>query len=177
MNLWSVRAVTKVSTALIALSLLSGCDYLGVEPASKAAAQREQEGKAVGGACRHAGRAIEDCYAYNDGISRAAIFEGWREMNDYMVQNKIEIVKPETTPQLAKHEEVITGSESASVEAASETGSETANEDAHPPAKTAALLPTDKKRGQPKPLGENPVLSDKALSKSAEKTESESHAE
>ena len=29
------------------------------------AAKRESEGKAVGGACRHAGHAIEDCYAMN----------------------------------------------------------------------------------------------------------------
>ena len=55
---------------LLALSLvfsLTACDQiqrqvLGEDPAAKAAKQ-EAEGKAVGGACRHSGRAIEDCYA------------------------------------------------------------------------------------------------------------------
>lgn len=168
MNL-SLRTIFRTGAALIVLSVLSGCDYLGVEPASKAAAQREQEGKAVGGACRHAGRAIEDCYVYNDGVSRAAIFEGWREMNDYMVQNKIEIVKPETTPQLAKHEETPVGGEGATTDAAAE-GEAGHGEASHTPEKTAALSPMGK-RGPAKPLGDTPVLSDKALSKSSEKAE------
>ena len=57
--------------------------------------QREAEGKAIGGACRHAGRAIEDCYALNKKADRAAVFAGWREMNDYMRENKIEAVPPQ----------------------------------------------------------------------------------
>jgi hypothetical protein len=74
---------------------LAGCDLLGIEGASAVAARREAEGKAVGAACRHAGRAIEDCYALNKRADKAAIFAGWREMNDYMAENKIEIVRPE----------------------------------------------------------------------------------
>ena len=71
---------------------------LGIESASAIAAQREAEGKAVGGACRHAGRAIEDCYALNRKAEKAAVFAGWREMNDYMRENKIEPVSPQLTP-------------------------------------------------------------------------------
>ena len=44
---------------------LSGCDLLGIESGSVTAAKKEAEGKAVGGACRHAMRAIEDCYTLN----------------------------------------------------------------------------------------------------------------
>jgi len=77
------------------LLLLSGCDLLGVEPASALVARKEAEGKAVGGACRHAGRAIEDCYAMNKKADKAAVFAGWREMNDYMRENKIEEVRPQ----------------------------------------------------------------------------------
>ena len=73
---------------------LAGCDLLGIEGASAVAARREADGKAIGGACRHAGRAIEDCYALNRRADRAAVFAGWREMNDYMTENKIEIVAP-----------------------------------------------------------------------------------
>lgn len=74
---------------------LSGCDMLGIESASALAARKEAEGKAVGGACRHAGRAIEDCYAMNKKADKAAVFAGWREMNDYMRENKIEAVSPQ----------------------------------------------------------------------------------
>ena len=80
--------------ALSAAALLAGCDMLGIESPEKVAAAREAEGRAVGGACRHAGRAIEDCYTLNKRIDKAAIFAGWRDMNDYMRENKIEAVPP-----------------------------------------------------------------------------------
>jgi hypothetical protein len=80
---------------LCALALLAGCDVLGIETASSLAARREADGKAVGGACRHAGRAIEDCYTLNKRADKAAVFAGWREMNDYMRENKIEAVVPQ----------------------------------------------------------------------------------
>lgn len=70
--------------------LLAGCDLLGIEGATAVAARREAEGKAIGGACRHAARSIEACYAANRKADKAAIFAGWREMNDYMRENKIE---------------------------------------------------------------------------------------
>jgi hypothetical protein len=86
------RALTP---ALLALPLLlAGCDLFGGESAETLAARKEAEGKAVGGACRHAGRAIEDCYALNKRADKAAVFAGWREMNDYMRDNKVETVPP-----------------------------------------------------------------------------------
>lgn len=75
---------------LLCLGLVA-CDQLAELDGSKAA---EADGKAVGGACRHAGRALEDCYALNERASKSAVFNGWREMNDYMTQNKIEVVSP-----------------------------------------------------------------------------------
>ena len=83
------------SLLLLASVWLGGCDMLGIESASGVAARREGEGKAVGGACRHAGRAIEDCYALNRRADKSAVFAGWREMNDYMRENKIEAVAPQ----------------------------------------------------------------------------------
>ena len=72
---------------------LAGCDMFGGgEAATAVAARREAEGRAVGGACRHAARAIEQCYAMNKRVDKAAVFAGWREMNDYMRENKIEAV-------------------------------------------------------------------------------------
>jgi hypothetical protein len=73
---------------------LTGCDQLGIEAASVTAARVEADGKAVGAACRHGGRAIEDCFALNRRVDKAAIYAGWREMDDYMRENKMEAVAP-----------------------------------------------------------------------------------
>ena len=86
-------------------ALLAGCDMvtgaMGIELPEKVAAVREAEGKAVGGACRHAGRAIEDCYTMNKKAEKAAVFAGWRDMNDYMRENNMEAVAPELAAQNA----------------------------------------------------------------------------
>jgi hypothetical protein len=90
--------MTRFALTLFAVMLLPaalpGCELLGIEPATALAARKEAEGKAIGGACRHAGRAIEDCYALNKRVEKAAVFAGWREMNDYMRDNKIDTVPP-----------------------------------------------------------------------------------
>lgn len=86
-----------VCLSLTAAVLLAGCDMLGIESATAVAAQREAEGKAIGGACRNAGRAIEDCFALNRKADKAAVLAGWREMNDYMRENKIEPTLPQLT--------------------------------------------------------------------------------
>lgn len=79
-------------------ALLGGCEQLGIPDFTKSAAKAEADGKAIGGACRHAGRAIEDCYNLNPGASRAAVFAGWREMNDYMAEKNITEVEPKVPP-------------------------------------------------------------------------------
>jgi hypothetical protein len=83
------------------LAVLAGCEQLGIESVSAIAARKEADGKAVGGACRHAGRAIEDCYTLNRKADRAAVYAGWREMNDYMLENKIGPVVPLLTAEPA----------------------------------------------------------------------------
>ena len=94
-----------LTAILFAVALLAGCDVvvgaLGIESPEKLAAVREADGKAIGGACRHAGRAIEDCYALNRKADKASVFAGWRDMNDYMRENKIEPVPPQVATQLA----------------------------------------------------------------------------
>jgi hypothetical protein len=79
---------------LAILSTLAACDQLGLEAASVTAARVEADGKAVGAACRHGGRAIEDCFTLNRKVDKAAIYAGWREMDDYMRENKMEAVVP-----------------------------------------------------------------------------------
>ena len=92
-----MAAMTPIrKTLLLAVAwLVAGCDLLGIESAQALAERREADGKAVGGACRHAGRPIEDCYTLNRKADKAAVFAGWREMNDYMRENKIDAVAPQ----------------------------------------------------------------------------------
>ncbi|MFZ6819134.1 hypothetical protein [Undibacterium sp. Ji22W] len=81
---------------LLSLSLLGlgGCERLGLADPVKEAAAREADARATGSACRHAGRGIEDCYALNPDAARAAVYAGWKEMNDYMRENNIAEIKP-----------------------------------------------------------------------------------
>ena len=73
---------------------LAGCEWLGIDDPAKLAAAKEAEGKAVGSACRHAQRAIEDCYTLNPKAQKAAVFAGWKEMDEYMRENKLEGIAP-----------------------------------------------------------------------------------
>jgi hypothetical protein len=72
--------------------LLAGCEQLGFEDPAKIEAAREAEGKAVGGACRHSGRALEDCYKLNAKAQKSAVYAGWRDMDAYMRENNIAVV-------------------------------------------------------------------------------------
>jgi hypothetical protein len=94
-----MRCQALLLAVLLGASPLAGCDMLGIESAEKIAAAREADGKAIGGACRHAGRAIEDCFAIYRKADRSAVFAGWRDMNDYMRENKIEPVAPQIAAQ------------------------------------------------------------------------------
>jgi hypothetical protein len=69
--------------------LLAGCDIPGMGPDPRVL-QREADGKAIGGACRYALRGIEDCYSLNEKASKTAIFAGWKDMDQYMRDNKME---------------------------------------------------------------------------------------
>jgi len=89
-----MHARLSVALLLAAVSA-AGCNLFGSEAAEAAAARREADGKAIGGACRHAGRAIEDCYTLNRRADKSAVYAGWREMNDYMRENKLEPVAPQ----------------------------------------------------------------------------------
>ena len=88
---------------------VAGCDLLGIESASETAARRESEGKAIGGACRHAARSIEQCYELNRRADKAAVFAGWREMNDYMRENQLEPMPAADAASLARSDAAAAG--------------------------------------------------------------------
>ncbi len=125
-----VRRASSASLLILACLSLGGCDLFGGS-AERQAALREAEGKAIGGACRHAGRAIEDCFSLNRRADKAALFAGWREMNDYMRENKIEPVAPVLA---------------AAAQAGASTGA-----DAAKPASPAASSPPAEPDTKPKP--------------------------
>jgi hypothetical protein len=81
---------------------LAGCDQLtaklGLEDPARKEARLEPEAKAVGSACRQSGRAIEDCYSIYSWLPKAGVFAGWREMDEYMRENKLETVAPQLPP-------------------------------------------------------------------------------
>jgi hypothetical protein len=82
--------------------VLPGCDIIqqemGIEDPAAKVARSEAEGRAVGGACRQSGRAIEDCYSIYSWLPKASIYEGWRDMDAYMRENKLETVEPQLPP-------------------------------------------------------------------------------
>jgi hypothetical protein len=145
--------MTKLSLRLtcglaITTAILCGCDQLGIPDPTKAAAQTEADGKAIGSACRHAGRAIEDCFTLNQSAQKAAVFAGWKEMNDYMLENKIAEVAPQLPPPpspgaakaAAKAKRAAEKAEAEGQSATDEPGSN-AEQDSH--GKDAAEAPAD----------------------------------
>lgn len=120
--------INKLLYLSLSLILLTACERLGVPDPAKEAALKEADAKATGSACRHAGRAIEDCYSLNPDAARAPIYAGWKEMNDYMRENTMTEVKP-----------VIEVAASAAASASDEAeGSASASASAHGSAKASA---------------------------------------
>lgn len=128
----------RTSLLLIGLLALNGCDQvnqkLGLEDPAKKEASQQAEGKAVGSACRQSGRAIEDCYSIYSWLPKAAIYEGWREMDAYMRDNQLETV----APQLPPPESPAAAKKRKKAEAASETEKESEKSPAKAAEKSAA---------------------------------------
>lgn len=94
----SAHMTARVFLLLATALTLSGCDQVGQRLGLEDPAKQEREAKAVGSACRHSGRAIEDCYSIYTWLPRAGIFAGWREMDEYMRENKLETIAPQLPP-------------------------------------------------------------------------------
>lgn len=85
----SLRPAT-VLLPLVAV-MLTGCldQVPGMGPDARTIV-KENEAKAIGSACRHAMRGIEDCYILNPKAPKAMVFAGWKEMDEYMREHKLE---------------------------------------------------------------------------------------
>ena len=139
--------IARLLLAGVAL-LLAACDIPGMGP-DPAIARREAEAKAIGGGCRHGLRSIEDCYNQNERASKSAIFEGWKEMDQYMRENKIEGVraseaKPEPVEEILPDQKGKPGSKASgetkdkAATAKTKAGEKPADQTADKPAKKAA---------------------------------------
>lgn len=91
-----------MALSLVALVALAGCDML---PGLSGDQMSEADAKATGSGCRHALRGIEDCYGRNPKAPRAAVYAGWKEMDAYMRENKIEGMQPSSAPRPAAKNE------------------------------------------------------------------------
>jgi hypothetical protein len=89
---WIMRKL-KILMVAGAATMLSSCDLSQIPGLTGKLSM--EDSKAVGAACRHSGRALEDCFTLNPSSHQSGVFEGWRDMNDYMLANEIEVVKPE----------------------------------------------------------------------------------
>ncbi len=87
--------------------LLTGCDQITALMTDPRIAQRAADAKAIGSACRYGLRSIEDCYALNDKVSKSGIFDGWKEMDQYMRDNKIDGIPSSISKNPTPVEEVI----------------------------------------------------------------------
>jgi hypothetical protein len=129
---------------LILVTLLTGCDLLGIETGTVTAAKKEAEGKAIGGACRHGLRAIEDCFTLNPKAQKSAVYAGWREMDEYLRETKGEGIVP-VIPRPTKPAKPASAAESADGASAAGDGSagEAGHGDAHgsPPAAAERAKP------------------------------------
>lgn len=120
----------KLAVACALTGALSGCDQLGIETPKVEAERAAADAKAVGGACRQAMRAIEDCYTLNPKSDKASVYEGWREMDEYMRENKLEGIAP-VVPRPAATKPA----RRASSEDEEDTGSDDTQDDASGPSK------------------------------------------
>ena len=84
-----MRHTALTTCLLLAATALAGCDALGIETAPQVAAKKDAEAHAIGSACRHAVRSIEACFDTHPKAAKAAMFTGWKEMDQYMRENEI----------------------------------------------------------------------------------------
>jgi hypothetical protein len=92
------RMKKRLLLIVLAILPLAACDQVSDKLGLDDPVKKEADAKAVGGACRQSGRAIEDCYSIYTWLPKAGVYAGWREMDEYMRENKLETVTPHLPP-------------------------------------------------------------------------------
>lgn len=125
----------RIAFLLLTPLLLAGCDVVKDRMGVKDPVKVEAEAKAIGASCRLSGRGLEDCYNLNPSSPRAPIYAGWREMNEYMAERKMEAQPPELDEEGKPRAMPDAAGKEADKDAA---GKETSKEGAKDAGKTAA---------------------------------------
>lgn len=139
----------------VMLPLLVACDAIKDRMGIPIPEKLEAEGKAIGSACRHAGRGLEDCFRLNPKADKAAVHTGWKDMNEYMIKNNMQSIPPEfpSTPpgKPAKHEGEADQSHGKDAEAKTgdKAGAAHAEKDAHAEDKGSEATKQDKPAAKP----------------------------
>jgi hypothetical protein len=79
------------------LPFLFACDRIADTLEMPNPGKEIAEAEAIGSGCRQSGRSIEDCYALNPDAQKAAVFSGWKSMNEYMAERELKEV-PSVVP-------------------------------------------------------------------------------
>ncbi|WP_293765180.1 hypothetical protein [uncultured Aquitalea sp.] len=146
---------------------LAGCNWV-----NNVSGLSKEAHKALGAACRQTGRSLEECFRRNPEADTAAIYAGWREMNEYMSKNHLETMSPpddqsgkgESSAPVKKPmaEAPASGNASAPAEGKASMASapHLTNEEAEKAAKSdpqvAAVLSAIRKNGDAKPKNTHP---------------------
>jgi ATP-dependent phosphoenolpyruvate carboxykinase len=76
----------KLSLLLFTL-FISGCDYSTNINKSKEYINKQDA--IAFASCKQSGKTIEDCFIIQEDISKSGIFDGWKEMEQYMRENNL----------------------------------------------------------------------------------------
>lgn len=137
---------------LLCVPLLTACDQIQERMGMPVAAKVEAEGRAIGSACRHAGRGLEDCFRLNPKADKAAVHTGWKEMNEYMLKNNMQSLPPEfpaSLPVKKQDSEAAPAAEAKHDAAVPDPKSAKEADKAHGKADTKADQPSDKPSDKP----------------------------
>ncbi len=86
-----MKNTIKTLAILMVPFLISGCELVDELTGEKLKKEQVKNSHAVGSACRQAGKSIEKCYELNPKSIKSAVFDGWKEMDVYMRENKLAI--------------------------------------------------------------------------------------
>lgn len=93
----------KILTLIPLVLFISGCDYLDLN-GEQEAQKGLKNANAIGAGCKQAGKSLEICYSENTKANKAAVYDGWKSMDEYMRENNMKVQGPDDAPTPTKPE-------------------------------------------------------------------------
>lgn len=85
-----MKKLAKNSILILICVQLSGCLGGFLPNPEKEKEDIENEAAATGASCRQAGKSLEECFKRNEDLNRKGALRGWKEMDAYMREFKLE---------------------------------------------------------------------------------------